>query len=127
MADGLNRVQLIGNLAADPEMKYTANGSAVTNFRMGVSRTFDGKQQTEWVNVVTWQKLAELCGQYLSKGRQTYVEGRLQTRNYEAKDGTKRYITEIVATNVLFLGSGNGGTPRSFDPDIDPDDLPFED
>ncbi len=112
-------------------MRYTAAGKAVTTFRLAVSRTFNGKQETEWCNCVAWEKTAELVAQHLTKGRQCHVEGRLQTRNYEAKDGTKRYVTEIVANSVLFLGGGNGGTPRTFNPDemsdIDPDDLPFED
>lgn len=128
MADGLNNVQLIGNLAADPEMRYTAGGKAVTTFRLAVSRTFNGKQETEWCSCVAWEKTGELVAQHLSKGRQCFVQGRLQTRSWDDKDGKKQYRTEIVANQVLFLGGGNGGGPRSFDPDeeIGADDLPFE-
>lgn len=125
MADGLNRVMVIGNLAADPEMRYTANGKAVTSFRVGSSRTFNGKQETEWFSCVAWEKLAELVAEHLTKGRQAYIEGRLATRSWD-KDGQKHYKTEVIADKVLFLGGGNGGAPRSSEPDIDPDDLPFE-
>lgn len=128
MADGLNKVLLIGNLAADPEMRYTANGKAVTTFRLAVSRTFNGKQETEWCSVVAWEKTAELVANHLTKGRQCHVEGRLQTRSWDDKDGKKQYKTEIVADKVLFLGGGNGAKPvRDFDPDeTDEDELPWE-
>src|SRR6266540_1779678 len=100
MPDGLNKVMLIGNLGTDPEMRYTPNGSAVTSFRIAVSRSFGGdegrREETEWFTIVSWNKLAELVGQHMQKGRKVYVEGRLQTRNYEAKDGTKRYVTEVI-------------------------------
>lgn len=124
MAEGLNRVQIIGNLAADPEMRFTANGKAVTSFRIGSSRSFNGKQETEWFSCVAWEKLGELVAQHLEKGRQAYIEGRLTTRSWE-KDGVKHYKTEVTADKVLFLGGGNKPV-SSFDPDIDPDDLPFE-
>lgn len=132
MADGLNKVMLIGNLGNEPEMRYTSNGSAVTTFRLAVSRSFGGegerREETEWVTVVTWNKLAELCGQYLEKGRKVYAEGRLATRSWDGPDGGKRYRTEVIAQQVLFLEKRNGDGPiGSFDPDIDPDDLPFED
>ncbi len=105
---GLNKVMLIGNLGTDPEMRYTANGNAVTTFRMAVGRTYTGsdgerKEETEWFSVVAWNKLAETVSQYLQKGRQAFVEGRLQTRNWEGQDGVKRYKTEVVATTVQFL------------------------
>lgn len=119
MSDGYNKVILIGNLAADPEMRYTANGKAVTTFRLAVSRTFNGKQETEWCNCVAWEKQAELVAAHLTKGRQCQVDGRLATRSWEDKDGKKQYKTEIVVGNVLFLGGANGGSPRSFDPDVD--------
>lgn len=111
---GLNKVMLIGNLGADPEMRFTASGTAVANFRIACSRTFtnrDGERQevTEWVSIVAWQRLAELVGQYLSKGRQVYVEGRLQTRQWEDREGNTRYTTEVVANDVQFLGSRSGG------------------
>ena len=105
---GLNKVMLIGRLGADPEMRYTANGQAVTTFNLAVNRNWtsrDGerREDTEWVTVVCWEKLAETVSQYLQKGRQAFVEGRLQTRNWEGQDGVKRYKTEVVATTVQFL------------------------
>lgn len=105
---GLNKVMLIGNLGTDPEMRYTANGNAVTTFRMAVSRTYTGsdgerKEETEWFSVVAWNKLAETVSQYLQKGRSAYVEGRLQTRSWEGQDGQTRYRTEVVANTIQFL------------------------
>lgn len=114
MARGVNKVILIGNLGADPEMKYTAGGTAMCKFRLATSEQFrdrDGNNQerTEWHKVVVWAKLAEICGQYLSKGRQVYVEGSLQTRSWDDQDGNKRFMTEVVAREVQFLGSGGPG------------------
>ena len=131
MADGLNKVMLIGNLGTDPEMRYTANGAAVTTFRIAVSRSWSEgagkKEETEWFTVVTWNKLAELMGQHLQKGRKVYVEGRLSTRTWEAKDGGKRSTTEVVASQVLFLDRAQGTEfPSTGADDIDPDDLPFD-
>lgn len=108
---GLNKVMIIGNLGKDPEMRYTANGSAVTNFSVASSRNYTGpdgerKEETEWFDVVTWNKLAETCSQYLGKGRRVYVEGRLQTRSWEGQDGQRRYRTEVIANTVLFLDRG---------------------
>jgi single-strand DNA-binding protein len=135
---GLNKVMLIGNVGKDPEMRYTANGNAVTHFSLACNRTFasqegERREETEWFEIVTWNKLAELCSQFLQKGRQAYVEGRLQTRSWEGQDGQKRYRTEVIAQTVLFLGSGSGGAQRmteGFDDaapaNVDPDDLPFE-
>jgi single-strand DNA-binding protein len=145
---GLNKVMLIGNVGKDPEMRYTANGSAVTNFTLAVNRNFTGsdgerREETEWFDIVTWQKLAETCSQFLQKGKQIYVEGRLQTRSWEGQDGQKRYRTEVHAQTVLFLGSAPGGGNRgggaarmdAYDDaapagagagSVDPDDLPFE-
>ena len=105
---GLNKVMLIGNLGADPEMRYTANGNAVTTFNLAVNRNWTGpdgerKEETEWFTVVSWEKLAETVSQFLQKGRRAYVEGRLQTRSWEGQDGQKRYKTEVVANTVLFL------------------------
>ena len=105
---GLNKVMIIGNLGTDPEMRYTANGNAVTTFRLACSRSFSGsdgerKEETEWFSVVTWNKLAETCSQFLQKGRRAYVEGRLQTRSWEGPDGQRRYRTEVIANTVLFL------------------------
>jgi single-strand DNA-binding protein len=105
---GLNKVMLIGNVGTDPEMRYTANGNAVTTFRLACSRNFAGpdgerREETEWFTVVTWNKLAETCSQFLQKGRRAYVEGRLQTRSWDGQDGQKRYRTEVIANTVLFL------------------------
>lgn len=140
---GLNKVQLIGNVGKDPEMRYTANGSAITTFSLAVNRNFTGtdgerREETDWFDIVTWTKLAELCSQFLQKGRQAYVEGRLQTRSWEGQDGVKRYKTEVIAQTVLFLGGGGGGqrgmeqqphyddAPAAAGAGVDPDDLPFE-
>ena len=141
---GLNKVMVIGNVGKDPEMRYTANGKAVTTFTVAVNRRSQSpegerREETDWFDIVTWDKLAELCSQYLQKGRQAYVEGRLQTRSWEGQDGVKRYKTEIVAQTVLFLGAGGGGqrTMEHYDDapaaagaaaggNVDPDDLPFE-
>ena len=116
----LNRMTAIGNLGSDPEMRYTPNGDPVTTFSIAVSRSYntrDGerREETEWFRVVTWRQLAELCNQYLSKGRKVYVDGRLQTRQWEARDGTTRTTVEIEAQNVVFLNrpnEGGGGMPR---------------
>lgn len=103
----LNRVQIMGNLGADPEMRYTTTGQAVTSFRVAVNRRYvvEGQQrdETEWFAVVAWNKLAETCNQFLAKGRKVYVEGRLKTRSWENKEGQKQYRTEIIASGVLFL------------------------
>ena len=115
MARSLNKVMLIGNLGADPEIKYTPNGTAVANLRIATSdnrKNKDGEweERTEWHRVVVWGKLAELCEKYLSKGRQCFVEGRLQTRSWDDKDGNKRYTTEIVASTIQFLGGATAQT-----------------
>lgn len=109
MASGINKVILIGRLGKDPEVRYTTSGGAVTNFTMATSESWTDKggqkqERTEWHRIVVWGKLGELCGQYLAKGRQAFVEGRLQTREWQDKDNNKRYTTEIVAMNVQFLG-----------------------
>jgi single-strand DNA-binding protein len=106
---GVNKVLLIGNLGNDPELRYTPGGVAVANFSIATSDRWtdkDGKPQerTEWHRIVAWRKLAEIAGEYLKKGKQVYVEGKLQTRNWEDKEGAKRYITEIVADNIQMLG-----------------------
>lgn len=124
---GLNKVTLIGNLGTRPELKYTASGAAVCNMRMAVSTTFGEKESTEWFSVITWNKLAELVAEHLDKGRKVYVEGRLATRSWEAKDGTKRSTTEVIANQVLFLDKADGNRPvATFDPDADDGDVPFE-
>lgn len=115
MAGGINKVILIGNLGADPEVRFTQGGQAVANFRIATSESWTDKQsgqkteKTEWHRIVVWGKLAELCGEYLKKGRQCYVEGRLQTREWTDKEGKKNYTTEVVANTVQFLGGGGGG------------------
>jgi len=155
----LNKVQIIGNLGADPEMRFTANGQAVSTFNVAVNRRYqtrDGerREETEWVRCVAWAKLAELVSQYVTKGSQIYVEGRMQTRQWEDKEGQRRYTTEVVANDVQFLDRRGGGGGGGFDDDgggsggggagggggggggfdapapdqanVDPDDLPFE-
>ncbi len=130
----LNKCMIIGNLGADPEMQYTANGNAVTKFNVATNESWTDKEgtkhdRTEWFSVVTWNKLAEICAQYLAKGRPVYVEGRLQTRSWDGQDGTKHYRTELIAESVRFLGVREGGPtppePRDEPGDIDRDDLPF--
>lgn len=111
----LNKAILIGNLGADPEVRYTQGGSVVANFRIATSEQWTDKnsgerqERTEWHRIVVWGKQAETCGEYLRKGRSVYLEGRIQTREWEDRDGNKRYTTEIVADRVLFLGSRRDG------------------
>src|SRR5438552_3112310 len=112
---GLNKVMLIGNLGADPEMRFTANGTALTTFSVAVnrnSRSHEGewREETEWFSIVTWSELAERLAQNLNKGRKVYVEGRLQTRSWDGQDGQKRYRTEVVANQVLFLDRPPGAS-----------------
>lgn len=116
MAGGVNKVILVGNLGADPEVRYTPSGQPVANFRIATSETWMDKQgqkqeRTEWHRIVAWGKLAELCGEYLAKGRQVYVEGKLQTRQWDDRDGNKKFSTEIQAQQITFLG-GRDGAPR---------------
>jgi single-strand DNA-binding protein len=115
MASGVNKVILVGNLGKDPEVRYVQSGNAVCTLRLAVTeRRKDGdnwKDHTEWMDVVTFGKTAENAGQYLQKGRQIYVEGRLQTKQYKDKEGHDRWRTEVVANQVLFLGSGGGDRP----------------
>ncbi len=131
---GLNKAMLIGNLGSDPEMRFTPSGSPVTTFKVAVNRSFnspDGerKEETEWFSIVAWNKQAESCNQYLVKGSQVYVEGRLHNRSWDGQDGQKHYRTEVIASQVIFLdrkpredhqddyGPENG--------DLTPQDLPF--
>lgn len=114
MARGVNKVILVGNLGQDPELKYTASGTAVCNFSVATSERFKNNQgewqeRTEWHRVVVWAKMAENCANYLSKGRQVYVEGSLRTRSWDDQEGNKRYMTEIVARDVQFLSGGQQG------------------
>ncbi len=140
----LNKVMLIGHLGKDPELRYTASGTAVANFSMATNESWkdqDGnvQERTEWHNIVMWAKLAEIAGEWLKKGKQIYVEGRLQTRSYDDKNGVKRYTTEVVVNDMIMLGGGSGsgstdaagketamgtGTQQGSNSDKE-DDLPF--
>ena len=108
----INKVMLLGRLGQDPELKYTPSGQPVCNFSMATSESWIDKsgqkqEKTEWHRIVVWGKIGELCNQYLSKGSQTFLEGRIQTRSWEGKDGNKRYTTEVIATNVQFIGANS--------------------
>jgi single-strand DNA-binding protein len=136
----LNKVQLIGHLGKDPEVKFMQSGQAMAKFSLATNRTWekDGQksEKTEWHNIVIFGKLAEVAGQWLSKGKQVYLEGRLETRNYE-KDGQKHYMTEIVVNEMIMLGGGKGeggggggGGEAQPEPSYSgsqtpPDDIPF--
>lgn len=138
----LNRIVLIGRLVADPQLRYTQNGTAVANFRLAVDRPFtnqQGERETDFIDVVVWRKLAEVCANNLGKGRLVGVDGRLQIREYEY-EGQRRRQAEVVADNVQFLDwpadgprSGGGRPPADFDAvdgfgavdDFNPDDVPF--
>lgn len=115
MARGINKVILVGNLGADPETRYTANGGAITNIRLATSEQWRDKQsgenqeRTEWHRVVLFGKLGEIAGEYLKKGRQVYIEGSLRTNKYTDKDGVERYSTDIVANEMQMLGGQGGG------------------
>lgn len=139
---GVNKVILVGNLGGDPTMRYTPNGTAVCNFNVATSEKFttkDGEKETrtEWHRVVAWARLAEICNEYLKKGKQVYVEGRLQTRSWEDQNGNKKYSTEVVANNMVMLGRAGDSpmevpsqdTPEAQGvgqgPAADDDDLPF--
>ncbi len=118
----VNKVILVGNLGKDPEVRFTPSGRAVARFTLATTESWtdqeSGRQErTDWHNIVVWGKQAESCGQYLAKGRQVYVEGRITSRSYDDKDGNKRYITEIVAQRVQFLGGGSGGGGRAGQPE----------
>jgi len=121
MARGINKVILIGNLGADPELRYTGSGTAVCNLRLATSESYkdrDGNmvENTEWHSVVAWSRLAEICGEYLKKGSKVYIEGSLQTRQWEDKDGNTRYTTEIKAREMQMLDSrGAGGDDGGYD------------
>ncbi len=114
MAGSLNRAMLIGNLTRDPELKQTTSGQQVCSFSIATNRTWKDQagakqEQVEYHNIVAWGKLAEICGQFLGKGKKVYIDGRLQTRDWEGQDGVKRYRTEIVAENMVMLSRGNEG------------------
>lgn len=115
MARGINKVILIGNLGADPELRYTGSGTAVCNMRIATNESYkdaDGNmvEKTEWHSVVAWNRLAEICGEYLKKGSQAYFEGSLQTRSWDDKDGNTRYTTEIKVRDMQMLGGRGGGS-----------------
>lgn len=130
MSRGLNKVMIIGRLGRDPEMRYTPSGRPVTTFSLATSRTWntsDGERrtETEWFNVVAWGSLAEICKQYLNKGQQVYVEGRLQTRHWDDSEGIKHTSTEIVANEMIILGDRRE-TNNSIDLEADAEDeFPF--
>jgi len=138
MSRGLNKVMVIGHLGRDPEMRYTPSGRPVTTFTAAVSRswnTADGERrtETEWFNIVAWGNLAEICKQYLHKGQQVYIEGRLQTRRWEDKEGQKHISVEVVANEMMMLGDRreNNQTQESVqeeevsEPMSDEDEFPF--
>ena len=119
MARGINKVILVGNLGRDPEVRYTAQGAAIANLRIATAEQWKDKQtgerqeRTEWHTVVCFGRLGEIAGEYLKKGRQVYIEGRLQTRKWQDKDGADRYSTEIVASDMQMLGGGGEGAGSS--------------
>jgi single-strand DNA-binding protein len=122
----MNKAIIIGNLGKDPEVRYTNNGNAVAQFSVATSERWTDKggeaqERTDWHNIVVWGKQGENCGQYLSKGSKVCVEGSIRTRNYDDKDGVKRYVTEIIAQRVEFLNSKGGGGRRD-DPGPQEDD-----
>ena len=121
MAEGLNRVMLIGNLGQDPELRYTKTGQPILNMRLATSESFlnrdnERQERTEWHTVILWGKRGEALNKFLSKGKQLCVEGRQQTRQWEDKDGNRRYTTEVVATNVVLLGGRGGGASHDAGP-----------
>jgi single-strand DNA-binding protein len=137
---GINKVILIGNLGKDPELRYTPSGTAVASFSLATSEKWKDREgnmqdKTEWHNIVVWGRQAEIAKEYLAKGRQVYIEGRIQTRSWDDKDGNKRYTTEIIAQRLNFLGTRDQGGASA--PDMPPeapppgdlgaedDDLPF--
>ena len=105
----LNSVSIIGNVGKEAEMRFTPSGKPVTSFSVACNSKFGETESTEWFNIVTWNKLAETCNQYITKGQQVFVEGRLQTRSWEDNDGQKHYKTEVIANKVLFLGQRKQG------------------
>ena len=138
----MNKIIVIGNLGRDPEMRYTPSGQSVTSFSVASNRRYntstgEQREETDWFNVTAWGRLSELCNQYLTKGQQVYVEGRLHLRNYEGRDGQTRWLNEITLTDVQFLarstGTGEQAPPYELDAEMagaDPvteevDDLPF--
>ena len=145
MARGINKVILVGNLGADPEVRYTGGGTAIASLRIATSEQWTDKQsgqkqeRTEWHRVKLFGRLAEIAGEYLKKGRQVYIEGSLRTDKYTDKDGIERYSTDIIANDLQMLGGGHGGEQHSNNPPpqrqsapigsgaeaMDDDDIPF--
>lgn len=136
----VNKVILIGNLGKDPELRYTQDRKPVVNFSLATQEVWTGKdgqrtERTEWHSIVVWGKLAEICRDYLTTGRQIYVEGRLATRSYTDKNGQKRYKTEVIASQVVFLGSAPQGAElpkvaaasEEKEPALEENDVPVED
>ena len=121
----LNKVMLIGNAGKDAEVRYTGSGKAVASFSLATGATWKDKttgqlqEKTDWHNIVAWERLAEICGEYVKKGKRVYVEGRIETRSYDDKDGVKKYMTEIIATDMILLDGGQGGS-RNSDSDSQP-------
>jgi len=137
---GINKVILVGRLGRDPEVRYTPNGVPVANFSIATSEewkdkdTGEKRERTEWHRIEAWRRLGEICGEYLHKGKQVYIEGKLQTDSWEDRDGNKRYTTKIVAQSMQMLDSaGKGGSAESVDErhpveepvNIPEDDIPF--
>lgn len=130
MSRSLNKVMIIGNLGREPEMRYTPSGKPLTKFRVATNRrwtTPDGEEQTEteWFNVVTWGKLAEICNQYLTKGERVYIEGRLHTRHWTDEDGNHQSATEVVAQEMIMLGSPSQTDDQKTETIHEEDEFPF--
>lgn len=150
MGKGLNKAQLIGNVGKDAEVRYTGSGKAVASFSIATSESWRDKsgeqhEKTEWHNIVVWDKLAEICGEWVKKGKRVYIEGKIQNRSYDDKDGNKKYVSEIVASEMILLSDNQRGEssesrteyrapqasaaapkPVSFDDtEVVEDDLPF--
>lgn len=145
----VNKVILVGRLGGNPDIRHTPNGQSVANFNIATNESWSDKngqkqERTEWHRIVVWGKLAQLCGEYLAKGRQVYVEGRLQTRQWQDKEGQTKYTTEVIANTIQFLGAGagagagaqaqmangadvstSGGAPRMEEPSFTEEDIPF--
>ena len=127
----LNKIILIGNLGSDPEMRYTPDGKSVTSFSMATNYRYttsggDNREETDWFRVTVWGRQAEQVNQFLSKGQQAYVEGRLHARTWQGQDGQTRTSLEVTANRVLFLGRAAGTAALPDEGDISPDDLPFD-
>jgi single-strand DNA-binding protein len=130
MSRGLNKVMIIGNLGKDPEMRYTPSGRPVTTFTVATSRswnTSDGERrtETEWFNVIAWGGLAEICNQYLTKGQQVYIDGRLQSRSWNDKDGNHHTSVEVVANEMIMLGNRQSTDDQTDEVQLDEDEFPF--